>query len=73
MRSYSGPTIDAGYQPISERPTLEEQADEVVYATDPDLGGTERTEGTPTIDDDTDEPERPAVPGQTTIGEWSQL
>lgn len=73
MRSYSGPAIDAGYQHISERPSLEEQADDVVYATDPDAGGEERTEGTPSIESEPQEPDRPAVPGQTTIGEWARL
>lgn len=71
-RNYRGPPIDAGYQHISERPSLEEQADDVVYATEPTTGE-ERTEGVPAISTEDDEPTRPVVPGQTTIGEWSSL
>lgn len=70
-RNYTGPPIDGGYQHISERPSLEEQAEDVVYATEKPTGE-ERTEGVPSIAED-DEPARPPVPGQTTIGEWSQL
>ncbi|UHQ96405.1 hypothetical protein [Natrinema halophilum] len=75
MRSFEGSPIDARYQHISERPSLEDEADDVVYATDPAPGGEERSENVPVPDDPADEPEpdRPVVKGQTTLQEWSSL
>lgn len=76
MYSYDGDPIDGTVQHISERPSLEEDADDVVYATDPSEGGEENTENVPDITDPSDAddgPERPVVKGQTTLPEWSQL
>ncbi|QRV14201.1 hypothetical protein JMJ58_14795 [Haloterrigena salifodinae] len=76
MHSYSGDPIDGTYQHISERPSLEDEADDVVYATDPEAVGEERAENVPTTTDREEEPaepERPVVKGQTTLLEWSQL
>lgn len=77
MRSYSGDPIDGTVQHISERPSLEDEADDIVYATDPSEGGEERTENVPDPSDSDDrpdsEPERPVVKGQTTLPEWSAL
>lgn len=72
MRSFSGDPLDATYQSITERPELEEQAEQVEYATDPEPGGTETTEGVPIPEkSDGDEAvQRPVVPGQTTLSEW---
>ncbi|SFS62715.1 hypothetical protein [Halostagnicola kamekurae] len=68
-RSYSGSSIDVTYQSITERPELEEQAEKVEYATDPEDIGEERTEGIPKIPDD-QEVERPDVDGQTSFDDW---
>ncbi|QCC57348.1 hypothetical protein [Natrinema thermotolerans] len=75
MRTYSGDPIDGTVQHISERPALEDEADDVVYATDPEDAGEERTEGVPDLSESEsdDEPERPVVKGQTTLPEWSSL
>ncbi|NUC71694.1 hypothetical protein HTZ84_05120 [Haloterrigena sp. SYSU A558-1] len=74
MRSYSGDPLDATYQSITERPELEEQAHKVEYATDPEPGGTETTEGVPVPGEpESDELDRPVVRGQTTLSEWSRL
>ncbi|WP_395166334.1 hypothetical protein [Natrinema pallidum] len=72
-RSYDGDPIDCTGQHISERPSLEEEADDVVYATDPEDAGEESTEGIPDLSESDDEPERPVVKGQTTLPEWSAL
>jgi len=66
-RSYSGPAFDTTYQHISERPVLEDEADEVVYATDPEPTGEEQTENVPTP---SDSPEPPDVDGQSTWDDW---
>lgn len=68
-RSYSGPALDASYQYITERPELEEEAEDVVYATDPEPVGEERTEGTPDLSRDSDV-DRPDVNGQTSFADW---
>ncbi|WP_164722122.1 hypothetical protein [Haloterrigena salifodinae] len=76
MHSYDGDPLDATYQSITERPSLEDEADDVVYATDPEDVGEERAENVPTTTDPEEEPaepERPVVKGQTTLPEWSQL
>ncbi len=68
-RSYEGAPLDGTVQYITERPELEKQAEDVVYATDPEDIGEERTEGVPEIGDDQDV-ERPAVDGQTSFEDW---
>ncbi|MDJ1430448.1 hypothetical protein [Halostagnicola sp. A-GB9-2] len=68
-RSYSGTSIDATYQAITERPELDKQAESVEYATDPEPVGEERTEGVPEIGDDQDI-DRPNVDGQTSFEDW---
>ncbi|KDE57424.1 hypothetical protein EL22_12280 [Halostagnicola sp. A56] len=68
-RSYEGPALDGTVQYITERPELEKEAESVVYATDPEDIGEERTEGIPEIDSD-GEVERPDVDGQTSFADW---
>lgn len=68
-RSYSGPALDASYQYITERPELEEEAEDVVYATDPEPIGEERTEGRPDFSEDS-VIDRPDVDGQTSFEDW---
>ncbi|AFZ73023.1 hypothetical protein [Natronobacterium gregoryi] len=68
-REYSGGSIDATYQSITERPELDEQADRVEYATEPEPTGEERTEGVPDLNADQDV-ERPDAAGQTTFEDW---
>jgi hypothetical protein len=46
-RSYSGFALAATYRHISERPVFEDEADEVVYTTDPEPTGEEQTESVP--------------------------
>lgn len=65
-RSYDGPALDATYQHITERPSLDKEADDVVYATDPEDTGEETTENVPTPET----PESPAVEGQSTLDDW---
>jgi hypothetical protein len=67
QRSYDGPPLDATYQYITERPSLDEQAEETLYATDPEPVGEERTENVPTPESD---PDRPDVEGQSTWADW---
>jgi hypothetical protein len=50
-RSYSGFALAATYRHISERPVFEDEADEVVYTTDPEPTGEEQTESVPTTSD----------------------
>lgn len=69
-RSYSGSSIDASYQHISERPALDEEAEDVVYATEPEDAGEERTENVPVPDSEPEEIERPDADGQTTLSDW---
>ncbi|WP_254766524.1 hypothetical protein [Salinilacihabitans rarus] len=68
-RSYAGDAIDASYQYITERPELDEEAEDVVYATEPEPDGTERAKNVPVPEPD-EEPDRPAVEGQTTLDDW---
>lgn len=68
-RDYSGGSIDATYQAITERPELDEEAEQVEYATEPEPTGEERTEGVPNLGDDQDA-DRPDVDGQTTLEDW---
>jgi len=59
-----GVGIDATYQYITERPALKDQAEDVVYATDPEPGGDVSAENVP------DPRQRPDTTGQTTLDEW---
>ncbi|WIV68240.1 hypothetical protein [Natrialbaceae archaeon AArc-T1-2] len=68
-RSYSGDSLDVTYQAITERPELEEEAEDVIYATDPEPIGEERTDGVPELDDQ-DDVERPDVDGQSAFEDW---
>lgn len=68
-REARGGAIDATVQYINERPELDEQAEKVEYATDPEDVGEERTEGVPEISTD-QEVERPDVDGQTSFDDW---
>lgn len=70
-RSYEGPSIDVGWQYFHERPAatnLDEEAEDVVYATAPEDSGEERAENVPIPK----RQERPDVDGQSTIGDWSR-
>lgn len=66
-RSYSGPAIDGTYQHISDRPELDEQAETVEYATDPEPEGEETVENLPDL---SEEREIPDVDGQTSWDDW---
>ena len=66
-RSYEGPALDATYQYITERPSLEQQADEVEYATDPEPGGQESVENVPVPTEETG----PEVDGQATLADFA--
>lgn len=68
-RSYDGPALDATYQYITERPELEDEAEDVVYVTNPEPQGKETTENVPELDE-TGEVDRPDVEGQTTLEDW---
>ncbi|AGB39774.1 hypothetical protein [Natronococcus occultus] len=71
-RDYQGPDLDATYQHISERPELDrldEDAEDVVYATEAEQGE-ETTENVPIPGEDDEDQQRPLVPGQTTLTEW---
>ena len=46
-REYEGDPLDATEQYITERPELEEEAEEVAYATDPEPAGETTTENVP--------------------------
>jgi hypothetical protein len=46
-RDYEGDPLDGTVQYVTERPALEDEADEVAYATDPEPQGTETTENVP--------------------------
>jgi len=59
-----GVGIDATYQYITERPALEDQAEDIVYATDPEPAGAASAENVP------DPRRRPDTTGQTTLDEW---
>jgi len=61
-----GVGIDATYQYITERPALEDQAEDVVYATDPEPAGAMTTEGDPQVGGDRPDDRE----GQTTIADW---
>jgi len=61
-RQYDGDPIDGTVQWITERPSIEEKADEVVYATEPEQGE-ERAENVPV-------PKRPDEEGQSTLDDW---
>lgn len=65
-RAYDGPTLDATYQHISERPAAIGRDGETVYATEAEPVGKERTENVPVP-----EP-RPSSDreGQTTFSDW---
>lgn len=79
QRSYSGPALDATYQHITERPVKRtdggddedmaalEGEDELVYATDPQEPGEERTEGVPLP---IEPPEPVDEDGQTRLEDW---
>jgi len=64
-----GVGIDATYQYITERPALEEEADDVVYATDPEPAGDASAENVPRPPQTPDE-RRPDADGQTTLDEF---
>ena len=66
-RSYEGPALDATYQYITERPSLEQQADQVEYATDPETPGTESVENVPVSTEETE----PDVDGQATLADFA--
>ncbi|WP_135827319.1 hypothetical protein [Halorussus halobius] len=66
QRSYDGPAIDASYQYITERPSLDDSAD-TVYATAPEPDGEETTEDVPVPDGGRPEED---VDGQTTLDDW---
>ena len=66
-RSYKGDALDGTVQYITERPELDDQADDVVYATEPEPAGEERTENVPTL-----EVERPESAGQSTLDDWGR-
>lgn len=68
-REAHGGSLDGTVQYITDRPELEEQAEKVEYATDPEDVGEERTEGVPEIPTD-QEVERPDVDGQTSFDDW---
>lgn len=63
-RSCSGDPLDQSWQYIGERPSLEEEAEEVVYASDPEPEGEDTTENVPVPR------ERPDVAGQSTLEDW---
>lgn len=65
-RSYEGSSLDATYQYITERPALEDQAEDVVYATDPEPAGAVTTEGDPQVGDGPPDD----LEGQTKITDW---
>lgn len=69
-RSYEGGALDATYQYITERPSLEEEAEDVVYATDPEDVGDECVEDVPVPDSDP----KPSgdCNGQTSLEDWSR-
>jgi hypothetical protein len=62
-REFRGDPIDGTVQYITERPALEDEADDVVYATDPEEDGQETTENVPM-------PRRPDGQGQSTLDDW---
>ena len=64
-----GVGVDATYQYITERSSLEEEADDVVYATDPEPAGGVNSENVPEPPRTPDE-RRPDVDGQTTLDDW---
>ncbi|MDJ1431480.1 hypothetical protein [Halostagnicola sp. A-GB9-2] len=68
-RSYDGPALDGTVQYITERPELDKEAESVVYATEPEPVGQERTEGVPEIDSE-QEVDRPDVDGQSSFEDW---
>ena len=51
-RDYEGDPLDGTVQYITERPELEEEADEVEYATDPEPEGESTAENVPMPGDD---------------------
>ena len=51
-RSYEGEALDGTAQYITERPALEDEADEVAYATDPEPETEATTEDVPMPGDD---------------------
>jgi hypothetical protein len=50
-RDYEGDPLDGTAQYITERPALEDEADEVAYATDPEPEGEETAENVPLAGD----------------------
>jgi len=62
-RQYDGDPIDGTVQWITERPSIEDDADDIVYATDPEESGQETTENVPV-------PQRPDEAGQSTLDDW---
>lgn len=72
-RKYSGDPLDMTYTPITERPELEKDAEDVIYATEPQGQGTETTENVPIPEpeDDQDKDDGPVrIPGQSTLSEF---
>jgi len=76
--SYSGSPLDCTYQYITERPALQDdddddvdeldhEAEDVVYATDPEPTGELRSENVPVPETPT---ETPDVDGQSTLDDW---
>ena len=69
-RSHSGGAIDGTVQYIAERPELDDEAEDVVYATNPEDVGEERAENVPVPEpDESKEIDRPDTEGQTTISD----
>lgn len=65
-RSYTGPALDGTYQHITERPSLDDEADDVVYATNPEPEGEETTENVPSPET----PDSVSATGQSTFDDW---
>lgn len=51
-QSYEGDALDGTVQYVTERPELEDQADDVAYATDPEPQGEETTRNVPMTGED---------------------
>jgi len=68
-RKYDGPAVDGTVQYITERPELDKQAEDIIYATDPEDGGEIATEGVPE-GVPKGEVQGPDEPGQATLDEF---
>lgn len=65
--TYDDPSIDFGWQYIGERPELDEDDSETVYATEPEPPGDATVDNVPVSDGGQRPDDRT---GQTTIGDW---